>query len=205
METSIRPAVPADVPQINAIYSHYILHTSISFVTAPFPDSTILARYSSIVGQQHLPFLVATIPGRAVDPDREDVSGVSDDIITGYTYATAYRADHAAYGHTAEMTLLVHPDYHSRGIGSLLMSRLIAELHRSPGDSQAPVITEVLACMAVDIEGPGQGQALRDWYMKHGFSEQGRLEKVGWKRGRWVDVLFMQKSLPDNRSLVEVS
>jgi L-amino acid N-acyltransferase YncA len=182
---AIRPAVPADIPQINAIYSHYILHTSITFVTVPFPDNAILARYSSIVKQQHLPFLVATIPGCASDRDREDVSDVTDDIVTGYAYAGAYRADHAAYGHTVEMTILVHPNHHSRGVGSALISRLIAELLHNPRDPQAPVITEVLACMAVDIEGPRRGQALRDWYLRRGFIERGRLEKIGWKRGRW--------------------
>ncbi|KAI9867802.1 MAG: hypothetical protein M1813_007624 [Trichoglossum hirsutum] len=179
---SIRPAAPADVPQINAIYTHYILHTSITFVTIPFPDSSILARYSSIVETQHLPFLVATVPSRTVD---SDLNSVSDDIITGYTYATTYRADHAAYGHTAEMTIFVHPDYHSRGIGSALISRLVSELHRDPGGSQVPVITEVLAWMAVDAEGPRQGLALRDWYEKHSFDQRGRLEKVGRKRGTW--------------------
>ena len=44
--------------------------------------------------------------------------------------------------------------------------------------------TEVLACMAVGTEGPGQGLALRGWYMIHGFGERARPEQVSWKRGR---------------------
>ncbi|KAL2849894.1 hypothetical protein BJY01DRAFT_138631 [Aspergillus pseudoustus] len=53
-------------------------------------------------------------------------------------------------------------------------------------------ISNIIAIMAVDPEGPEQGEALRRWYVARGFVEKGRMEKIGFKRGHWVDTVYLQ-------------
>jgi L-amino acid N-acyltransferase YncA len=106
---------------------------------------------------------------------------------------------HQAYCHTTEITVFVHPDNLTRGVGSSLMDALMSKLNdtsASPQLSTAPAsISEVLCIMALDANGRDGGYGLRDWYMRWGFEEVGRLRRVGFKFGIWVDTLILQLSL----------
>ncbi|KAL2848249.1 hypothetical protein BJX68DRAFT_103231 [Aspergillus pseudodeflectus] len=53
-------------------------------------------------------------------------------------------------------------------------------------------IRSIIAIMAIDPEGPDHGDALRRWYVSRGFVERGRMKKVGFKRGFWVDTVYLQ-------------
>ncbi|KAL1960664.1 hypothetical protein VTO42DRAFT_7243 [Malbranchea cinnamomea] len=72
------------------------------------------------------------------------------------------------------------------------------------GDSDNQVLAEggagsrirnLLAVMAVDTDGKGGGEGLRDWYVKRGFVERGRMKEVGFKNGRWIDTIYLQYNL----------
>ena len=51
--------------------------------------------------------------------------------------------------------------------------------------------------MAIDVDMPGEGWKLRDWYVNMGFVERGHLKEVGWKKERWIDTVYLQRTLKD--------
>lgn len=125
-------------------------------------------------------------------PKDPKAPGLGKDKVVGYAYAGQYRAPVGGYSHTAELSIFVAPACIGWGIGSLMIDKLLCVL-REPGinreytheDDLQPVVTEVMCCMAVDVEGREGGMGLRDWYLRWGFREVGRFEKVGYKLGRW--------------------
>lgn len=97
------------------------------------------------------------------------------------------------YGHTVEMTIFVAPGYTDQGIGSMMMRQILYILRKAKHHSkeaghengaQEFEIRNVLAIMSVDDLTPKKGLELRNWYMKWGFEEVGRLKGVGFKFGR---------------------
>jgi phosphinothricin acetyltransferase len=85
----------------------------------------------------------------------------------GYAYASPYRL-RPAYRHTAENSVYLHPAWAGRGIGRQSMSALLAE-REAGGLQQIMAIT--------------------------GDSEVGVLHSVGFKFGRWIDSMLMQRDL----------
>ncbi|KKZ61158.1 hypothetical protein EMCG_04207 [[Emmonsia] crescens] len=104
-----------------------------------------------------------------------------------------------SYGPTVEMSLSIHPPYQSHVIGSILLSSLIEALKEAKhlscefaGDADYEVrvhegvkVKNILAIMAVNPEGKNEGEGLRDWYVKGGFMERGRMKEAGFKHGKW--------------------
>ncbi|KAJ6585561.1 hypothetical protein B0H19DRAFT_424457 [Mycena capillaripes] len=183
---SVRLADNSDIPQITNIINHYIHSSVATFRTEMLSDSSILETYLSIRGQG-LPYLVAF--------------AADSPTILGYAYTSGYRMpSHKAYCHTVEITVFVHPEHLTRGIGSAMMNDLLFKL-KNPDSlddwalSKAPTISEVLCVMALDVDGKDAGFGLRDWYIRWGFEEIGRLKRVGFKFGMWIDTLILQLSL----------
>jgi len=197
----IRDATPSDLPQIRSINIHYILNTVLTFRRTPPPPSTILTKYNDIKAHQ-LPYLVA------IDSTLKHKNGHkedSDDLVLGYAYLSPYRGEMLSYASTVELTLFIHPDHQSKSVGSKLLASILqaaeSVLHRgyefggmddetatklvAGGNGQGVFVRNVLAVMAVDTDGPDEGDKLRRWYIERGFVERGRLEKIGFKRGRW--------------------
>lgn len=179
MSAIIRPAVEADLAQVRDIFEHYVLNTVTTFLTQKPSLDYIATRFKDAVSRQ-LPYLVA------VDPSH-------DNKVVGYACASAFRGYMLSYGHTVEITLICHPQYTGQGIGSLLISELIARLKKTThlakevgyeGNQVEIPVKKVLAVMAVDESGAGQGLALRDWYTRWGFEQVGRMKGVGSKKGR---------------------
>ncbi|KAH7357167.1 GNAT family N-acetyltransferase [Rhexocercosporidium sp. MPI-PUGE-AT-0058] len=165
----IKRASPVHIPSINAILTHYALHTVITFATAGISDQELLAKFQSITSDHQLPFYVAT------DEEQEERE---EEVVVGYTYISPFRPERLAYIHTGEVSLYVHPEHLYKGIGSALLKRVLEATQRTR-------IREVLAFMAVDVESREGGLGLRDFYVRWGFKEAGRMERVGWKLGRW--------------------
>ncbi|PPQ97010.1 hypothetical protein CVT26_006437 [Gymnopilus dilepis] len=228
---TIRPATPADLPQIIAIMNHYIAHTVISLRM----DALTLTDYEGIfssVRAQGLPFFVTETPSRGHEAqvtgeEGEGEEGETGKKVTGFAYAHGFRPTYTGYRHTAEITIYVHPSYHSQGVGTLLMDTLMGALRAtnssssssppspstnsstspspnpSPDSSTSPIdanehtppIKQVLSLMSLNEDGPNGGWGLRDWYARWGFEQIGHMKRVGYKFGRWVDVVMMQVSL----------
>lgn len=189
MAVTIRPAHADDVPHIQSIYSHYVLHTVTSFLIKEPPTDYIMSRFEAS-RDRGLPYLVAE--------QKADLK------ITGYAYASPFRGFMLGYGHSVEVTIFVHPEHVRQGVGSSLMRGLLGLLKdarhhsREVGHEDQPrdfEIKQVLAVMSVDDEREDKGLGLRDWYGKWGFGEVGRLKGIGYKDGRWLDTIYLQRAL----------
>ncbi|KAJ7133484.1 hypothetical protein C8R44DRAFT_772530 [Mycena epipterygia] len=149
---SVRLADNSDIQQITRIVNHYILSSVATFRIDALSESAILETYLPIVVKD---YIVAV----AADPH----------IILGYAYASGYRMPtHKAYCHTAEITVFVHPEHRTRGVGSAMLNDLLFKL-KNPGSlragwalTEAAEISEVLSIMALDPAGKDGGCGLRD-------------------------------------------
>lgn len=165
---AIRPAQPSDIPAIQAIYAHHVLHGIASFEEEP-PDRAEMARRLADVLARGLPYLVA-----------EDRPG--SDTILGYAYAGPYRA-RPAYRFTLENSVYVLPGAGGRGIGSALLATLIERC--------AALGYRQMVAVIGDSDNAGSIRL----HARHGFRMIGTLPAVGFKHGRWVDSVFMQRAL----------
>jgi L-amino acid N-acyltransferase YncA len=111
------------------------------------------------------PFLVADAGGEVV----------------GYAYATQFR-DRPAYTSTCEDSIYIHPDHVGQGVGTLVLSALLDEAERAGFRQMIAVIG-------------GAEPASTALHARLGFVEAGRMRSVGRKFGRWLDTLYMQKTL----------
>lgn len=167
MDPLIREAADADMPQIQAIYAHHVLHGLASFEEAPPSVDELRARRQGVLALG-LPYLVA----------------VAGDRIAGYAYATLYRT-RPAYRHTIENSVYVREGEGGRGVGSALLQALIDRCAAGPWRQMIAVI------------GDRDNAASIGLHAKHGFRHVGTLGAVGFKFGRWVDSVLMQRELGD--------
>lgn len=161
----IRDAALADMPAVQAIYAHHVLHGVGTFEEAPPTVEDITGRWNSVVGYG-LPWLVAEAEGR----------------LWGYAYATPFRT-RAAYRYVAEDAIYVAHDAHRRGVGRLLLAGLVARC-------EALGLRQLMAVIGdSDNSGSiGLHAAIR-------FELAGTVREVGYKHGRWLDIVIMQKAL----------
>jgi L-amino acid N-acyltransferase YncA len=102
--------------------------------------------------------------------------------IVGYAYATAYRP-RPAYRFTIEDSVYVAEDTQGEGIGRMLLAALIEKCEAGPWRQMVAVIGD---------SGNLGSIALHE---SLGFRMVGTLEATGFKLGRWVDTVLMQRAL----------
>lgn len=161
----IRDAAEADLPAVQAIYARHVLHGLASFEEVP-PETVELAARRAAVLAQGLPYLAAEIEGRLV----------------GYAYAGAYRP-RPAYRHTIEDSVYVADGQAGRGIGRALLAGLIERCEAGPWRQMVAVIGDSGNTASIALH-----EAL-------GFSQVGTFRSIGFKFGRWVDTVLMQRAL----------
>ena len=161
----IRDSSAADIPAITAIYAHWVTHGLASFEVEP-PDPTEMARRRDAVLAAGFPYLVAEAP----------------EGLLGYAYASAYRA-RPAYRFSVENSVYVAPGAGRRGIGLALMEEVIAQCTGAGFRQMVAVIGD---------SGNAASIAL---HKRAGFTTAGLLKAAGWKHGRWVDSVLMQRPL----------
>jgi phosphinothricin acetyltransferase len=101
-----------------------------------------------------------------------------DGQVLGWGSLSAYHA-RAAYRRTVEDSVYVHHAHHGRGIGSLLLSELISRARR---------LQHRVIIAGIDAE----QTASVALHAKFHFEQVGRLKQVGYKFGRWLDVIYME-------------
>jgi phosphinothricin acetyltransferase len=162
---SIRDATPADIPAIQAIYAHHVLHGLASFEEVAPSVEEMRSRYDAIAGAGK-PYLVAEIDGRVV----------------GYGYASSYRT-RSAYRYTLENSIYVDERTRGQGVGGALLEALVARCRKGPWRQMLAVIGDSANAASIGV------------HRKAGFRQVGLFERVGYKHGRWVDSVVMQLEL----------
>ena len=165
MSLAIRPAAPADIAAITRIYAHAVETGTASFELTP-PDEAEMARRMSALIDGGFPYLVAEV----------------DAAVAGYAYAGAYRA-RPAYRFTVEDSVYVAPEAQGRGIGRALLPTLVDE-------SVARGFRQMIAV----IGDSGQAASIA-LHARCGFYYVGTFPHVGFKFGRWLDTVLMQRAL----------
>jgi L-amino acid N-acyltransferase YncA len=161
----IRPAVAADAVALAAIYEHHVLHGAGTFEEVAPSPDEMAARLEAVQGRG-LSWLVAEEAGR----------------ILGYAYAAPYRL-RSAYRYTGEDSVYVAPDAQRRGVGRGLLHGVI--------DACETIGLRRLVAVIGDSGNAGS-LALHE---SMGFETVGTLPAVGYKHGRWLDVVIMHKPL----------
>lgn len=163
----IRPAVPADIPAIAEIYAHAVVNGTASWELEPPGEAELQRRMEALLAGGY-PYLAAERGGA----------------LLGYAYAGAYRP-RAAYRATVEDSIYIAPQAQGTGVGRFLLDALMTEC-TARGFRQM---------IAVIGDGTGASIGSRRLHERAGFRMIGVAEKVGFKHGRWLDQLLMQKEL----------
>ena len=166
MQVSIRPALLSDCGAIARIYAPAVTHGTTSFELEA-PDEAEMALRMGALTEKGYPYLVAEL----------------DNAVAGYAYAGPYRA-RPAYRFTVENSIYVAPEAHRRGVGRALLTALI-DACAERGYRQM---------LAVIGDSPNQPGSI-GLHKACGFVEVGKLPDVGFKFGRWLDSLLMQRAL----------
>ncbi len=164
-EILVRDAADPDMGAIQQIYAQHVRFGTASFEEAVPDTAELIQRRAGVLGQG-LPYLVAEAEGR----------------VLGYAYASAYRA-RSAYRFSIEDSIYVAEGLAGRGIGTRLMSTLIARCEAGPWRQMIAVI------------GDSDNAASIALHRAFGFRHTGTLRSIGFKFGRWIDSVLMQRDL----------
>lgn len=170
---TIRDAVPSDLGPITEIYADAVRNGTASYELEPPTQAGMAARFDGLKAGG-FPYLAAV-----------DATGA----VYGYAYAGAFRP-RPAYRFIVENSVYVAPEAKGRGVGRLLMERLI-EAVRDLGFRQI---------VAVIGDGRADSASVR-LHERLGFTHAGRLAGSGYKHDRWLDTVFMQLELNGGTSL----
>jgi L-amino acid N-acyltransferase YncA len=161
----IRPAAPGDLEAVAAIFGHYVTGSVITFEVTP-PTAGEWCQTHEDLAARGLPFLVCECAGQ----------------VAGYAYATPWRAK-PAYRHTVESTIYLAPDRIGQGLGGRLLRALQQRCAQAGVEQMIAVIADTGDPASIGL------------HRACGFTDAGRLAKVGRKHGRVIDTLLMQHDL----------
>jgi L-amino acid N-acyltransferase YncA len=161
----IRTAAAGDAEALAAIYGHHVLHGFGTFEEDPPSPAEMESRRAAIAGRG-LPYLLAEEAGK----------------VLGFAYAGPFRP-RQAYRYTLEDSVYIAPDAIGKGVGRAVLSAVIAEC-------EALGIRQLVA-----VIGDSGNAASIGLHRSLGFLDAGVGRSFGFKHGRWVDIVWMQKSL----------
>ncbi len=168
----IRPAVAADLPAITAIYDREVRENTATFELTP-PDLAEMTRRFQALRDGGFPYLTATLDGD----------------VLGYAYAGPYRP-RPAYRFTVENSVYLAPAAQRRGVGTQLLRHLIAECERRGQRQMIAVIGDSANAGSIGL------------HRRCGFQMIGTHPDVGFKFGRWLDTVMMQRALGEGAATV---
>jgi L-amino acid N-acyltransferase YncA len=164
-DLTITDATETDIEAVREIYAHHVLNGLASFEEEPPGLDEMRWRYAQ-ASRQGLPYLVAKRGGR----------------VLGYAYVSPYRA-RSAYRFSIENSVYVRDGMAGNGIGGALLDALLARCEKGPWRQMVAII------------GDSGNEGSIALHRSRGFRKVGTLRAVGFKRGRWVDTMFMQREL----------
>jgi L-amino acid N-acyltransferase YncA len=164
---TVRDSRDDDLPAITAIYGHHVRHGLASFEEEA-PSLEEMARRRAGYLAAGYPYIVAEAEGR----------------VLGYAYASAYRP-RPAYRFSVENSIYIDQEARRGGIGSALLPALIERC------------TALGYRQMIAVIGDSGNAASVGLHAKFGFREVGTFRSIGFKHGRWVDSVLMQRELGD--------
>ncbi|AYG60848.1 GNAT family N-acetyltransferase [Rhizobium jaguaris] len=165
MSFRLRNAIPSDLPFITSIYRDSVLNGTASYEIIPPNEEEMTGRFQAIRDKGY-PYIAA-----------EDEDGA----FLGYAYASAFRT-RPAYRWMVEDSIYLAPAARGRGIGKALLATLVETC-------QTLGFRQMIAVIG------GAHPASVALHRATGFTETGLLKGTGYKHGRWLDTMLMQKSL----------
>src|ERR1700733_8392279 len=162
---SLRTATSADIAAITRIYADAVAHGTASFELEP-PDVAEMARRQQELETRNFPYIGAERVGAVV----------------GYAFAGPYRG-RRAYDWCVEDSLYIAPEFHRQGIGRLLLTRLTTEAEALGFRQMIAVIGDSANTASVAV------------HAAVGFRLIGAFQAIGYKHGRWLDTVLMQRAL----------
>ncbi len=162
---TIRPSEERDLGAIQAIYEIAVLQGTGTFETEAPSIEEMARRRAEVLGRK-LPWLVAEAGGQ----------------VLGYAYANYFRP-RLAYRFCLEDSIYLHPSAQGKGLGKLMLAELIARCEQLGARQMLAVIGDAANHGSIGI------------HSSMGFSHTGTLKSAGWKFGRWLDVVMMQRTL----------
>ncbi|MEM7654297.1 MAG: N-acetyltransferase family protein [Pseudomonadota bacterium] len=161
----VRHATDADLSDIAAIYHHHVLQSCATFEETPPTLADLKERMVSVTARG-LPFLVALL----------------NDCVVGFAYAAPYRPRSAAR-FTVEDSIYIDETLAGRGIGRVLMAELIAKC-ASVGVRQM-----------IAMVGDSANTRSIHLHQRMGFQIEAVLKDIGFKHGRWIDMVLMKRQI----------
>jgi phosphinothricin acetyltransferase len=172
---SVRESVEADLPLIQAIYAHHVLTGLGTFEEVP-PDVAEMSRRRAEILARGLPYLVAEIDDPAIPGG-----------IAGYAYAGPYRT-RSAYRYSIEDSIYIAPGAQRRGIGRVLLEELIRRCTALGYRQMVAVIGDSANYGSIGVHAAA------------GFKQVALMPAIGFKFGRWVDGVMMQRPLGEGQT-----
>ena len=161
----IRPSHDDDLAAITAIYAHHVLHGTGTFETEPPTEADMATRRADVLGKG-LPYLVAEQDGQ----------------VLGFAYCNWFKP-RPAYRYSAEDSIYVAPDALGQGIGRALLAELGAAAERAGVRKLIAVIGDSANVGSIAL------------HRSLGFRPAGTITACGWKFGRWLDIVLMDRAL----------
>lgn len=162
---TLRPSQDGDIPAITAIYGHHVLHATGTFETDPPSAADMAARRADVLAKG-LPYLVAERAGQVV----------------GFAYCQWFKP-RPAYRFSAEDSIYLHPEVAGQGLGKQLLAALVERAQEAGVRKLIAVIGDSGNAGSIGVH-----RAL-------GFEPVGTIQSCGWKFGRWLDIVLMEKAL----------
>lgn len=163
----IRPARDADLPAITALYGHHVTHGTGTFETVP-PTLAEMAARAADVQSKGLPYLVMEDAGQ----------------LLGFAYCNWFKP-RPAYRFSAEDSIYLHHEATGRGLGRQLLQALAVQ-------AEDAGLRKLIA-----VIGDSDNAASIGLHTALGFTRVGTIAACGWKFGRWLDIVLMEKTLGD--------
>ncbi len=161
----IRPSTEHDLPAITRVYAHHVLHGTGTFETTPPTLEEMTARRADVLSKG-LPWLVVEEAG----------------VVLGYAYGNWFKP-RPAYRFSVEDSIYLAPEAAGQGLGRALLAELLATLERSG-------IRKVMAVIGDSANAGSIGV-----HTALGFEQVGVVPSCGWKFGRWLDIVMMQRAI----------
>ncbi len=161
----IRPSLGTDLPALTRIYGHAVTHGTGTFELEPPDDAEMASRRDAVLANG-LPWLVAERAGQ----------------VLGFAYANPFRP-RLAYRFCLEDSIYLDEAARGHGIGRVLLAELLAQCVARGARQMLAVIGDTANAGSIGV------------HRACGFEDCGVFKAAGWKFGRWLDVVLMQKAL----------